>query len=45
MLRDLTAAATESPILGCVWRDIFIAGGGEYRQVFYALVTELIESA
>ena len=33
------------PYSGCVWRDIFIAGGGEYRQVFYALVTELIESS
>jgi hypothetical protein len=30
------------PYSGRVWRDIFIAGG--YRQVFYALVTELIES-
>ena len=32
------------PYSGRVWRDIFIAGGGEYRQVFYAFVTQLIES-
>ena len=32
------------PYSGRVWRDIFIAGGGEYRRVFYVFVTRLIES-
>src|SRR5262249_22087402 len=31
------------PYLGRQWHDIFIAGGGEYRQVFHAFISQLIE--
>ena len=31
------------PYSGCRWRDIFIVGGDEYRQVFHALVVQLID--
>jgi hypothetical protein len=31
------------PYSGSRWHDIFITAGGEYRQVFHAFVTQLIE--
>jgi hypothetical protein len=32
------------PYSGRSWRDIFIVGGAEYRQVFHAFVIQLIDS-
>jgi hypothetical protein len=41
--RGLSPRQLVKPYSGRQWQDIFIAAGGEYRQVFHAFVTQLIE--